>query len=195
MGDQVCCVPQDGVDVVAREARVCGEEVRLRGALGQLAEDALDRDARSTHDGLAVEDGGVELDSVGRHGEEPAAIVPPGSGDGEQSSTLRPARITSAAAILRRELAARGWTQRDLAEVMGRPQQAISEIVRGSKRITAETDLELAAAPSGDAAGREPAARCSVGEGAGRGRRGIGPTPAGTWLWRLREWFLRRERS
>jgi HTH-type transcriptional regulator/antitoxin HigA len=62
------------------------------------------------------------------------------------SPPLRPARITSAGAILRRELAARGWTQRDLAEVMGRPQQAISEIVRGSKRITAETALELAAA-------------------------------------------------
>jgi HTH-type transcriptional regulator/antitoxin HigA len=59
---------------------------------------------------------------------------------------LRPARITSAGAILRRELAARGWTQRDLAEVMGRPQQAISEIVQGRKRITAETALELAAA-------------------------------------------------
>ena len=62
------------------------------------------------------------------------------------SPTLRPARITSAGAILRRELAARRWTQRDLAEVMGRPQQAISEIVQGSKRITAETALELAAA-------------------------------------------------
>jgi HTH-type transcriptional regulator/antitoxin HigA len=62
------------------------------------------------------------------------------------SPPLRPARITSAGAILRRELAARGWTQRDLAEVLGRPQQAISEIVQGSKRITAETALELAAA-------------------------------------------------
>ena len=59
---------------------------------------------------------------------------------------LRPARLSSAGAILRRELAARGWTQGDLAQVMGRPAQAISEIVRGSKRITAETALELAAA-------------------------------------------------
>ena len=58
----------------------------------------------------------------------------------------RPARLTSAGTILRRELAARGWTQRDLAEIIGRPQQAISEIVQGSKRITAETALELAAA-------------------------------------------------
>jgi len=62
------------------------------------------------------------------------------------SANPRPARLTSAGAILRRELAARGWTQRDLAEVIGRPAQAISEIVQGSKRITAETALELAAA-------------------------------------------------
>ena len=58
----------------------------------------------------------------------------------------RPARLTSAGTILRRELAARGWSQRDLAEIIGRPAQAISEIVQGSKRITAETSLELAAA-------------------------------------------------
>ena len=62
------------------------------------------------------------------------------------SANPRPARLTSAGAILRRELAARGWTQHDLAEVIGRPAQAISEIVQGSKRITAETALELAAA-------------------------------------------------
>lgn len=40
----------------------------------------------------------------------------------------------------------RGWTQRDLAEIIRRPPQAISEIVRGSKQITPETALELAAA-------------------------------------------------
>ena len=67
----------------------------------------------------------------------------------------RPARLTSAGAILRRELAARGWTQRDLAEVIGRPAQAISEIVQGSKRITAETALELAEARRAEEVGRE----------------------------------------
>jgi HTH-type transcriptional regulator/antitoxin HigA len=58
----------------------------------------------------------------------------------------RPARLVSPGTILRRELDARGWTQRDLAEILGRPTQAISEIVQGHKRITAETAIELAAA-------------------------------------------------
>ena len=62
------------------------------------------------------------------------------------SAKLRPARLVSPGIILRRELDARGWTQRDLAEVLGRPAQAISEIAQGSKRITAETALELSAA-------------------------------------------------
>jgi len=43
-------------------------------------------------------------------------------------------------------LDARGWTQKDLAEIMERPAQAVSEIVRGHKQITPETALQLAAA-------------------------------------------------
>lgn len=62
------------------------------------------------------------------------------------STNPRPVQTTPTGTILRRELSARGWTQRDLAEVMGRPAQAVSEIVQGTKRITAETALELAAA-------------------------------------------------
>lgn len=58
----------------------------------------------------------------------------------------RPARVLRPGRILRRELEARGWTQKDLAEIMGRPAQAISQIVRGQKQITPETALELAAA-------------------------------------------------
>ena len=59
---------------------------------------------------------------------------------------LPPARLVSPGVILRRELDARGWTQRDLAHILGRTAQAISEIAQGAKRITAETALELAAA-------------------------------------------------
>lgn len=55
----------------------------------------------------------------------------------------RPARLVSPGAVLRRELDARGWSQKDLAEITGRPEQAISEIVQGSKRITPETALDL----------------------------------------------------
>jgi HTH-type transcriptional regulator/antitoxin HigA len=59
---------------------------------------------------------------------------------------LRPARVVSPGIILRREIAARDWNQKDLAAIMGRPQQAISEIIRGTKQITPETALELSEA-------------------------------------------------
>jgi len=62
------------------------------------------------------------------------------------SDTLQPARAVSPGEIIELELEERGWSQRDLAEIMGRPPQAISEIVRGTKQITPETALELAQA-------------------------------------------------
>ena len=54
----------------------------------------------------------------------PDAIIPPGD-------------------ILAQELDARGMSQRQLAAQMGRPQQAINEIIRGRKALTAETALDL----------------------------------------------------
>lgn len=62
------------------------------------------------------------------------------------SETLQPARAVSPGEIIEMELEERGWTQRDLAEIMNRPPQAISEIIRGVKQITPETALELAQA-------------------------------------------------
>ncbi|MBI1920953.1 MAG: HigA family addiction module antidote protein [Geobacter sp.] len=59
---------------------------------------------------------------------------------------LQPARAIAPGRILTRELEARGWTQKDLARIMGRPAQAINEIVKGIKQITPETALELAEA-------------------------------------------------
>lgn len=56
---------------------------------------------------------------------------------------LTPAVIVRPGEILKRELEERGWTQADLAAVMGRPEQAVSEIVNGKKQITAETAIEL----------------------------------------------------
>lgn len=61
--------------------------------------------------------------AMGRHIESDA-IIPPGE-------------------LLQEELAARGMTQRGLAELIARPPQAISEIVRGKKAITANTALAL----------------------------------------------------
>ncbi len=60
------------------------------------------------------------------------------------SQNLIPARGVAPGRILLRELESRGWTQKDLAEIVGRPVQTINEIVRGSKQITPETALELA---------------------------------------------------
>ena len=45
--------------------------------------------------------------------------------------------------LLEEELDARGMTQHDLAARMGRPVQAINEIIRGKKQITHDTALEL----------------------------------------------------
>jgi HTH-type transcriptional regulator/antitoxin HigA len=59
---------------------------------------------------------------------------------------MRPARAVPPGRILRRELEARGLTQKDLAEILGRPAQAITEIVKGTKQITPETAVALGAA-------------------------------------------------
>ncbi len=50
---------------------------------------------------------------------------------------------------LRDELQARGLSQKELAARIGRPPQAINEIVRGKKAITAETALALEGALDG----------------------------------------------
>ena len=44
---------------------------------------------------------------------------------------------------LAEEIEARGITQRELARRMGRPLNAINEIINGKKAITAETALQL----------------------------------------------------
>ena len=61
---------------------------------------------------------------------------------------IQSARVESDLAIhpgelLAEELEVRGMTQRGLAESIGRPIQAINEIVKGKKRITAETAVQL----------------------------------------------------
>ena len=47
---------------------------------------------------------------------------------------------------LAEELQARDMTQRQLAATMGRPVQAVNEIIKGKRAITAETALQLEAA-------------------------------------------------
>ena len=54
------------------------------------------------------------------------------------------ARVVKPGQIIARELEARGWSQKDLAEIMGRPIQAVNEIIGGSKQITPNTAHEMA---------------------------------------------------
>lgn len=57
-----------------------------------------------------------------------------------------PAEVFPPGEFIRDELEARGWTQGDLAEIMGRPPQAVNELISGKKQITPETALGLAKA-------------------------------------------------
>ena len=59
------------------------------------------------------------------------------------SQKLVPVRVPPLGRILSREIEARGWTQKELAEILGRPVQTINEIIRGSKQITPETAIDL----------------------------------------------------
>jgi len=59
---------------------------------------------------------------------------------------LRPFRPIKPGEILKDELEARGWTQSDLAEVLGRPIQAVNEIISGKKAIVPPTAVELSRA-------------------------------------------------
>ncbi|HEY3316061.1 MAG TPA: HigA family addiction module antitoxin [Bacillota bacterium] len=47
---------------------------------------------------------------------------------------------------IKMELEERGWTQTDLAEILGRAAQTVSDIINGKRGITPETATELAAA-------------------------------------------------
>ena len=62
------------------------------------------------------------------------------------SETIRSARAVAPGRIILRELETRGWSQLDLAAIMDRPEQVISEIIRAKKQITAETARQLAKA-------------------------------------------------
>jgi len=62
------------------------------------------------------------------------------------NENLKPARLVPPGSIICDELEARGWTEKDLADIMGRPEQAVSDIVRRAKSITLQTARELAGA-------------------------------------------------
>lgn len=58
-------------------------------------------------------------------------------------NTLTLAETFAPGEFIREEIEARGWTQEDLALVLGRPFQVVNEIINGKKEITPETALAL----------------------------------------------------
>jgi HTH-type transcriptional regulator / antitoxin HigA len=54
-------------------------------------------------------------------------------------STRVPAEVFPPGEFIRDEIEARGWTQTDLAEVLGRPFRLVNEILQGKRAITPET--------------------------------------------------------
>lgn len=47
---------------------------------------------------------------------------------------------------LRDRLAERGWMQKDLSEILGRPPQWVNEVINGKKSITVESAMQLGVA-------------------------------------------------
>ncbi len=60
--------------------------------------------------------------------------------------TVRPAEVFPPGEFLREELEARGWSQADFADILGRPPRLINEIIAGKRRISPETANGIAAA-------------------------------------------------
>lgn len=56
------------------------------------------------------------------------------------------AEVFSPGEFLKRELAARGWSQIELSEILGRPPRVVSEIITAKRAISPETAKGLAAA-------------------------------------------------
>lgn len=51
----------------------------------------------------------------------------------------RPAEVFPPGEFIKEELEARGWTQTDLAEILGRPFQLVNDIITGKRAVTPET--------------------------------------------------------
>jgi HTH-type transcriptional regulator/antitoxin HigA len=63
------------------------------------------------------------------------------------TETLRPTlHTTPPGRLLEEELEARGWTQTDFAEIIGRPPRVVNEIIAGKRAIMPATAKEIAAA-------------------------------------------------
>lgn len=61
-------------------------------------------------------------------------------------SERMPAEVFPPGEFLDDELTARGWTQTEFAEIIGRPTRVVNEVIAGRRRITPETARDIAAA-------------------------------------------------
>lgn len=68
------------------------------------------------------------------------------AGEEKMTDQLVPAEVFSPGEFLSEELEARGWSQQEFAEILGRPANAVSQIINGKRAITPSTAKELAAA-------------------------------------------------
>ncbi len=57
-----------------------------------------------------------------------------------------PAEVFPPGEFLADELEARGWTQTEFAEIIGRPQKLVNDIINAKRGVTPETASEFAAA-------------------------------------------------
>ena len=66
--------------------------------------------------------------------------------EGGEMNELVPVEVFPPGEFLQEELEARGWSQREFAEILGRPVAAVNEIIKGKRSITPATAKEFAAA-------------------------------------------------
>lgn len=69
----------------------------------------------------------------------------------DTTNTMDATEVFAPGEFLRDELEARGWTQAELGEIMGRPTRLVNEIIAGKKAITPDTAMQL-----GEALGTSP---------------------------------------
>jgi len=64
----------------------------------------------------------------------------------KRNADHKPAEVFPPGEFIREELDARGWTQKEFADILGRPAQTVNQIIMGKKEITPDTAVALAEA-------------------------------------------------